>query len=304
MRWILGGIGGLLLTGLILFGVMLLEAHWEIRSLVPVLPEPAELARLTQEPDGPVRVGHVITGVQQSAAGPALAHSAFLLEWSDGRLFVIDAGMDREQTLAFSRPFELLMGSEPAETFGSLGEQLGGAASRIRGVGFSHLHLDHTGGLYSICAQAKAPVPVFQTLWQADRGNYTTAPGRADLERATCARPQRLEAERGALMRVPGFPGLAALQAGGHTPGSTVFLAHVDGTVWIFSGDVTNFREPMLENRPKERLYSLLITPEATEQLARLRPWLAGLDAQPGFRVVVSHDRDALLSLGPEPWSG
>lgn len=285
---------GLAVCGLAL--ALLLEAHWEIRGLEAELPGPDALAALAGVADGPQRVSYVNTATQPGYRSSPLSHPAFVLEWADGRVFLIDAGMDPEQARAFSRPFELLLGSDPIEPHGSLARQLGPVAQRVRGMAFTHLHPDHTGGIVSLCAARGDALPVFQTRWQAELGNYTTRPGREELEAAGCARPQRLA--DGPLAPVPGFPGLAAIAAGGHTPGSTIYAAHVAGTTWIFSGDVTNSKRNLLENRPKARIYSLLIVPEAPQRLEVLRRWLAALDAQPGFRVVVSHDRDALLASG------
>jgi hypothetical protein len=70
----------------------------------------------------------------------------------------------------------------------------------------------------------------------------------------------------------------------------------------VFAGDVTNFRAALIENRPKPRAYSLLVTPEAPAVLERLRVWLGDLDARPDLRVVVSHDLDALEASGLPAW--
>jgi glyoxylase-like metal-dependent hydrolase (beta-lactamase superfamily II) len=316
----------LLLVVLLVFAAGVLgEAHREMRGLDPVLPDARSLAALATAADAPVRASYLNTATQRGGGLP-IAHPVFLLEWSDGRLFAIDAGMDRAGALAFGRPMELLLGAEPIEPYGSPGEQLGDAAVRVAGVAFTHLHGDHTGGLPSLCATAGGAegvgagggsrsvgrrtaargLPVFQTPWQADLGNYTTSPGRDSIARASCATPRRLE--NGPLRAVPGFDGLAAVAVAGHTPGSTIYAAHVQGragahaahgspaagTTWIFAGDVANFRDSLLENRPKPQIYSLLIVPEAPAVLERLRRWLAALDAEPGFRVVVSHDLEAL----------
>lgn len=275
------------------------EAHWEMRRLAPELPDPEALDALARLADTPVRVAYVETATQAGVRGGTLTHPAFVLEWADGRRFVIDTGMDRAGALAFGRPFELLLGAEPCVPRGSVAEQLGAAAGRVAGVAFTHLHHDHTGGLASLCAARDTQLPVFQTARQAQLGNYTTRPGRAQLEAAGCARFVQLGP--GPLAAVPGFPGLAAIVAGGHTPGSTIWVASVAGTTWVFSGDITNRRQALLENRPKERFYSLFVVPEAPAHLETLRRWLAALDARPGFHVVVSHDHDALLASGLQP---
>ena len=93
----------------------------------------------------------------------------------------------------------------------------------------------------------------------------------------------------------------AARAVGGHTPGSTIYLAHVDGTTWGFSGDVTNSMESLRQNRPKPRVYSVLIVPENLERLDVLRRWLADLEERPGVEVVVSHDIDHVVEIGIPP---
>lgn len=303
MRRFLRGFAWLLLLLVGLGLAALGEAHWEMRGLTPVLPEWDALLALVDVADSPVRVSYVNTATQPGVAGSPLSHPAFVLEWADGRIFLIDTGMDREGARAFGRPFELLFGVEPVEPHASVAEQLGPAAERVRGVAFTHLHVDHTGGLASLCAQREerdAALPVFQIPWQADRGNYTTTPGREHIAESGCGRPERLGAAAG--VPVPGFPGLAVVAAGGHTPGSSVYVARVAGATWVFAGDITFTREALLENRPKERIYSLLITPEAPRVLEALRLWLAGLDARPGVTVVVSHDLGALVTGGLSAW--
>lgn len=287
---------GLLGLLVILLG-FLLEAHWEIRRLPPRLPERTALAEATAGEGGPVRVSWLNTATQRSPGTPPVGHPVFLLEWADGRMFALDTGMDREGAEAFGRVMERLIDAEPIAFHGSVAEQLGPAVSRLRGVAFTHLHNDHTGGLASLCDAMDDPLPVFQTPRQAELGNYTTRPGRAHLAEAGCAHREGLS--DGPLFAVPGFPGLFAIEGGGHTPGSTIFVARGGATTWVFAGDVTNFREPLLANEPKPRLYSLLVTPEASGHLETLRTWLAGLDAEPDVRVVVSHDVEAIAETGP-----
>jgi len=288
-----------LVVGIAALAALLLEAHWEIRHVDPPLPERAALDALAREADGPVRISYVLTASQSGPTGPGrsgpVGHPAFLIEWADGRAFLVDTGMDREQAVAFGRPMELLLDADPAEAFGSVAEQLGPAGDAIEAVAFTHLHVDHTGGIVSLCAARGRPLDVFQTSWQAERGNFTTY-GREDVERAGCARLRR--AEGGPLYRFPGFPGLAAAAAGGHTPGSTVYFARVGDHTWVLSGDVTNFKAPLLENQPKPRVYSLLVVPESPGRLEKMRTWLAALDRDPAYSVVPSHDRDALEQSG------
>lgn len=276
------------------------EAHLEMRRIAPERPSLEAIESLARVSDAPRRVTWINTA-SQPGTGPTVAHPAFLLEWSDGRGLLIDAGMDREAALEFGRLGELAFGSDPIEPHGSVAEQLGDFVGAVRGIAFTHLHTDHTNGIRGLCEGTDRQLTLFQTPDQASRQNYTTSPGRAHLAAAACAHPVVLEG--GPLHALPGFPGVGAVAAGGHTPGSTIFFAPVDGTLWVFAGDVSNFRSNLLANRPKPWVYSVLIVPENRARLASLRRWLAELDARPDVRVVVSHDRDAIEASGLPAWT-
>jgi glyoxylase-like metal-dependent hydrolase (beta-lactamase superfamily II) len=286
----------LLGVGALVLAVALAEAHVEIRSIHPELPDAEALLALTDVPDAPRRIAWLNTASQSGGAPATLAHPAFLLAWADGRRFAVDLGMEREQALAFGRLTALAFGSDPIVPHGAVWQQLGAETGRIRGVAFTHLHNDHTGGLPGLCRALGRPLDLFQTPWQADLGNFSTRPGRAHLEAAGCTEVRRLPARP--LAAIPGFPGLAVVPGAGHTPGSSVFAARVDGLTWLLAGDVTNFRINLDEDRPKPWIYSWFVVPESRERLAGLRRWLRELDARPDFRAVVSHDLEALERSG------
>jgi glyoxylase-like metal-dependent hydrolase (beta-lactamase superfamily II) len=289
------GLGGLLLAVLAIAALVLIEAHVEIQGIDPPLPDPVQLEEHLAAAGGPTRIATVTTAAQ--SGGPAtLGHVAFVLEWGDGRSFLIDAGMEREQAIAFGRMTELAFGSDPIVALGSVPEQLGPATRRIAGVAFTHLHADHTGGLPGLCEALGRPLPLYQTRWQAERGNFSTAPSAPHLDGARCLRRERLSG--GPVHPVPGFPGLAVVPAAGHTPGSSLFFARVAGHTWVLAGDVSNFMVNLRENRPKPRVYSWFIVPEARGRLERLRLWLRDLDARPDSTVLVSHDLDAIEASG------
>lgn len=296
LRGVAKALAALLGLGLLGLALVLAESHVEIRSIHPALPGAHALLEATDGPDAPRRLAWLNTASQRGDAPATLAHPAFLLEWADGRRFAIDVGMEREQALAFGRLAEIALGAQPIEPHGSLAEQLGPQVGSLRGVAFTHLHHDHTGGLPGLCRALGRPLPLFQTPWQADLGNYSTRPGRAEVEAADCVRVERLPAR--SLSPIPGFPGLAVVAGGGHTPGSSLFVARVGELTWVLAGDVTNFRKDLDEDRPKPWIYSAFITPESRGRLAELRAWLRALEAQPGFRVLVSHDLEALQASG------
>ena len=107
---ILGAVVGVVLVGALL---VLLQAHWEIRSIHPGAAGPVPRStRRWRAKIIPVRIGYVLTA-EQSTPGRRIGHPAFLIEWRDGRMLSIDAGMTRDGAVSFGKPFELL-GGQPS----------------------------------------------------------------------------------------------------------------------------------------------------------------------------------------------
>jgi glyoxylase-like metal-dependent hydrolase (beta-lactamase superfamily II) len=308
------GLAALLALGLAAAAAGLFLAHREIRSRDPALPGDAEVLALAAAAGGPSAAAWHETARQpmpraqvldpardpESARPYVMSHPAFALAWPDGRLLLVELGMEREAALAFGRPLEWA-GAGPAEFTGGAAAALGPAAARVGGVLFSHLHTDHVEGVLALCAaRAGARLAVFQTPAQATLANYTTRPGRALLERSGCAAATRLA--EAALAPVPGFPGVGVVDAAGHTPGSQVVLAVVAGAGaprrLAFTGDVVNHVEGVRRNLGKPPLYGLLIVPEAEARLERVRRWLLHLERELGFELVVPHDEAQLEALG------
>lgn len=260
--------------------------HLQTRAIAPPLPGVAELLALRDVPDGPMRVELLTVASQESPRG-TLAHTAVLVHWADGRAFLIDAAMDRAGAEEFAELLKTISGAGEGRFRADVAEQLGPAIRDVRGVGFTHLHIDHTQGLGAFCAARGDGAAVYQTRWQAEEHNYNTTEGAA-IVRGSCLAPRRLEGE--GVLPVEGFPGLGAVALGGHTPGSTLFAVAVDGHLWLFSGDTTNTKASLLGDVGKGFLYSWLLVPENTARTAELRRWLAGLDARDDTSVIVSHD--------------
>jgi len=305
-----------LLLGLVLFAAAgLAWAHWSIRQERAPLPAPDAIAAAAAAGgDLPVQLSVINTASQAMPRGSVLdaggdprpqegyvmSHPAFVLEWADGRLLLIDAGMTRAQALEFGRPVEWLAGGQPTQVHGSAAEHLGASAARVGGIVFTHLHNDHVGGIAALCAAGGQPLPAFMTRAQAERGNYTTRPGLAALAAADCARPTALDG--GALKPVPGFPGVHVIDAGGHTPGSQIILAFVQGPDGVrryaFTGDIVNALDGVLADVPKPLLYRTVIIPEDGLRQAELRAFLKRLHDEAQFTLVVAHDQRAIEASG------
>jgi glyoxylase-like metal-dependent hydrolase (beta-lactamase superfamily II) len=285
-----------------------------IRSLDPELP--SRDAILTYDPaaDLPVSLSWINTASQKMPRSAVLdpgqdptpdapytmSHVAFVLEWSDGRIFMIDSGMDEEAARAFGAPLEALSGAEPITPLGSAAERLGNALRRVAGIAFTHEHTDHTNGVGALCRMRSEPVRLLQNRLWVEESNYTTRPGLAQLADAKCLAPEVVG--DGPLFQVSGFPGLAFFAAAGHTPGSQVFIAHVRSTdgvrTFALTGDVVNQIDGVRRNIPKPRLYSLLMVPESPRRLDAVRRLLAELERDHGVTILVSHDLLALEASG------
>lgn len=302
LRIIFTTIAILLLLPLLFMGAVLSKAHWDIRQVTPNIPDAAQLQQSLISNEGPVRISYIENASQTVPDRGDSGHVAFVLEWADGRFFLIDTGMDESSAAEFSEFSQAAFGALPLQFKATVADQMGSDLPRVQGIAFTHLHSDHVDGMGALCEQLKRPVTVFQSRWQMEYGNFMTDMGRDALAAASCAQPQALS-ELG-INTIPGFPGLLAISLGGHTPGSTLYAVNIDGVSWLLSGDISNEKAALLANEPKPLWYSTLLVPEASGRLDQLRRWLAGLDALPEYHVVVSHDLGALRESGMPVWGG
>jgi glyoxylase-like metal-dependent hydrolase (beta-lactamase superfamily II) len=274
--------------------ILLLPAHVQVRSVEPPLPTLEQLRSLLHRPDGPVALRYINTS-EQPMAGGTLVHSVFLVEWGNGDVLMIDTGMPADAAERFARQLQRLTDAGPPTVHGSVSRLLGGCLSRIKAVGYTHLHRDHTQGTPEFCAARGETVRLVQTRWQATEHNFGTRAG-AKIIRDSCLAGSPLD--RDITLDIPEFPGLGVIALGGHTPDSTLFALPVGDTLYLLSGDTTNTRTELLKDIPKARLYSYVLVPEHVKRTAMLRRWLASLDAQPDVRVIVSHDLDDIRASG------
>ena len=277
--------GLVLLVGL-LATFFLIPPHLQVRGVEPMLPDEAQLRAILSVENGPTDVRYVNTSSQKLPGGK-LGHAVFLIEWANGNLFMIDAGMDRDTAIQFGSLMETALGAEEAVPHGTIAELLGDDTQRVVGVAFTHLHIDHTQGVVPFCETRGPGATVYQTSWQAELQNFNTEEGAATLA-ASCLRSVKLGGE--GILTIRDFPGLGIVGLGGHTPGSTLFAISSRDRLWLLSGDTTNTKADLLSNTGKGFLYSYFLVPENTARTQALRLWLARLDAYDDMTVVVSHD--------------
>ena len=275
----------------------LVPPHLQVRAVRSTLPDVQQLQALAAVRDGPQAVSYVLTS-RQAVPGGALGHLSTVIEYEDGRLFVIDAGMDRAAALAFGDTVKSLgVTEDDADFVATLADALGPRGADVAGMGFTHLHIDHTQGVEDFCARLAPTAAVrVHTRTQATEHNFNTAAS-AGLLDASCLAPRVLDAT--SLTSVPDFPGIALLNLGGHTPGSTLWAVGLADRVLLFTGDITNSFAEIEQDLGKGLLYSYVFVPEDTNRTGALRQWFRDLDARPSFSIIVSHDLERTRALLP-----
>lgn len=313
------GLVVLVLLALIVVASALVWMHLEVQRARAPLPMVADLLAVAEQPDLPIKVSVIETSQQPTPrravldphsdprpdAPYVMTHPSFVLEWGDGRILLIDAGMSRGAAVEFGATLERFMDAAPVEPLATVAGALGQEAKRVKGIVFTHLHTDHVDGLRELCASVTPPVKAFMTNAQLDSWTLFTAPGKQIVETAGCVERTRIGGA--ALLPLDGFPGVGVIAAAGHTPGSQAIVVAVreaPGKVrrLVFSGDITNTIDGVRHDLPKPLLYRLVIVPEDDDRLGELRRYLRALEKDHGFGVVVSHDQNHLRTVGIPAW--
>jgi glyoxylase-like metal-dependent hydrolase (beta-lactamase superfamily II) len=293
--------------------------HLTVQGQRGPLPLVSEVLDLSKVSDLPIKVSVIETAEQVTPRRAVLdpTHDptpdkpyvmtlpAFVLEWADGRLLLVDAGMTTNGAIKFGQPIETLMGAGPVKALRPVAAALDQDLTRVKGIVFTHLHLDHVDGVRDLCPRLRTPVKVFMTGGQLDTWTLFTGEGKDIVRHSGCTEPVRIGP--GKLIPLDGFPGVAVIHAAGHTPGSQIILAAVRdqaGTLtrYAFSGDVTNTIDGIRQDLSKPLLYRLVIVPEDDDRLGELRRYLRALEHDQKVVVVPSHDQDYLHSLGIPTW--
>ena len=124
MRWLPKIVLVGVVLGLLSAAGFLIPPHLQVNRVEPDLPSDAELRALMAVENGPVAV-HFINTSEQSLPEGLLGHTVFLIEWANGDLFMIDAGMDRVVAIEFGRLMEIALGADEAVPLGTVAEFLG-----------------------------------------------------------------------------------------------------------------------------------------------------------------------------------
>jgi glyoxylase-like metal-dependent hydrolase (beta-lactamase superfamily II) len=287
MKLLMYAVPGLVVLVVLAAGFLLLPPHLQIRNLTIEIPTLDQIRALqVPELEAPQVITFVATAEQGNGAG-GVGHVGVLVTWLSGKQLLIDAGMGTEAAVAFGEPMESLQGWDPTQAYGPIEELLGDDINQIDGVIFTHLHSDHTQGVTAICAAMESPATIFQTRLQAEQQNHLTVAGQQLIDTSSCKKSVLGDEP---IKSIEGFPGVYAVSAGGHTPGSTVIVVLTEDHTSIFSGDLTNAIANVRNNEGKGWLYSNLVVPENTVLLEEWRLWLQSADEAEGLSVYPAHD--------------
>jgi len=238
-------------------------------------------------------------GDPDAGAWSRMSFPAFVLEWADGRILLVDAGMDGPAARAFGVPIERVLGADPVEPSADVAAALGRARERVAGIVFTHLHDDHVQGIESLCRTSARPIEALVAAPQAEHPNYLTRGGLDAIKSSPCLHFTELPS--GPMVDLPGFPGVSVVAAAGHTPGTQLIVAHLGARgarPIVIAGDVVNSADGIERDVPKPWLYRLLVVPEDDERLGELRRYLRDLEQRFGATVLVSHDQASLETSG------
>jgi glyoxylase-like metal-dependent hydrolase (beta-lactamase superfamily II) len=207
--------------------------------------------------------------------------NVYLIECADGRLALVDTGF----------------GSSSAAILRELGER--GAGRELAAILLTHGHLDHCGAAREVAEATGALLVAGAGDCDADGETYWLRPhmGRTHpfrIRRRRPSSPVRVDIAAGRELEV--LPGIVAVPAPGHTPGSLCFVAKHLGAAFV--GDLVishggELTRPLRVSNHDDRQYLATLSSFAAEAPA------AGY---PGHgEPVLSGFGDALRTLAALP---
>lgn len=202
-------------------------------------------------------------------------------------VFIVDTGVPRGDSPARGLVGVFLKEIEPVEPLAAILER---QASPLAGVLLTHNHADHVLGLVDV----PAGVPVY--VGEGDQApanmtgrlmfpTFTRALGERELTLWDFDAPQAIELDGIRALDIVGDGSIYALQATGHTPGSTAYLARTpDGPV-LFTGDCSHTRWGWEHGVPPGTY-----TVDHDANAASLEALIDLAAAHPGMTVHVGHE--------------
>lgn len=205
------------------------------------------------------------------------ARTAYQLRYPDGWIMV-DTGMDEAVHRFFGRGAE-----EPYDAAANARIQRALRGARL--VLVTHEHGDHVAGVLRSPHYAEIAPKTILTAQQVD--TLVRAPQMPELRMDPAQRRDFIVVDFEDVL--PVAPGVALVQAPGHTPGELMVYARLrDGREFLITGDVSWSYAGIEQCRQKPAAQIARIGEDAAAIAFQL-DWLNGLPAQ-GVQLLVNHD--------------
>jgi glyoxylase-like metal-dependent hydrolase (beta-lactamase superfamily II) len=218
-------------------------------------------------------VGVVVGGGGSGAGDFEFGFYVWQFVYPDGRTAVVDT--------VHSPAFHAKnYGDSPYRTEGW--EHQVQALDNARFIAATHEHHDHVGGVDS---------PHFEKLGPALRFNAAqhAIPPFGGVGHAIPGTPALEWGPEGSLH--PIAPGLVAVSAAGHTPGSQMIYARLkSGAELLLIGDIAWQHQNLAEAKTRARLTSLVMSEDAVAVTHQLRAILDFKRLNPSVDIVIAHD--------------
>lgn len=222
--------------------------------------------------------------VQGAPAAPSIqARTAFQVVYADGTV-MIDAGMDEQIHRFFGRGVDEPYDAAAARTVAD-------GVSRARLIVVTHEHGDHVAG---VIRSPRANELASKTILTRDQVRVlVSSPQMPEIRLTPDAVARYRVVDYDAYM--PVAPGMAAIKAAGHTPGSQmIYVVLESGREYLLIGDVTWHMDGVREVKGKDAPW---VTEDREAVLAQLA-WLSALSrTDPQLLVVASHDEEQRVDL-------
>ena len=222
--------------------------------------------------------------VKNSPATPSIqARTAFQVMYADGSVMV-DAGMSRDVHTFFGRGVE-----EPYDI--EAARQVERAVQSARLIVITHEHGDHVAGvIHTPLARELAPKTI---LTRTQLEILTTKPQMPEIHVTDDLARRFIVVDYDQYL--PLAPGIVAIKAPGHTPGSQIiYLALESGREYLLIGDAAWHMDGVRLVRGKDAPW---VTEDQNAVMDQLR-WLNGLSrTHPSLVMVASHDEEQHAEL-------